>query len=75
MENNNQLSEIEREELEYLRLFASYVSVKNIELAIDFVDDYQNIKALKDKWECEVDGVNFQRWLRSQLLEVAVAPV
>jgi hypothetical protein len=75
MENNNQLSEIEREELEYLRLFASYVSVKNIELAIDFVDDYQNIKTLQDKWECEVDGVNFQRWLRSQLSEVAVAPV
>jgi response regulator of citrate/malate metabolism len=75
MENNNQLSEIEREELEYLRLFASYVSVKNIELAIDFVDDFQNIKALQDEWEAKVDGVNFIRWLKSQLSEVAVAPV
>ena len=75
MENNSQLSEIEREELEYLRLFASYVSVKNIELAIDFVDEYQNIKALKDEFEVKVDGINFIRWLKSQLSEVAVAPI
>jgi hypothetical protein len=63
MEKNNQLSEIEREELEYLRTFSQWLGYRHTQVMLEWLDEAPRITELHNQMLDE-GGDNFHKWLK-----------
>jgi hypothetical protein len=61
MENNNQLSEIERDELEYLRTFSQWVGYRHSQVMLEWLEVSPTVIELRNQMLDE-GGTNFHKW-------------
>ena len=61
MENNNQLSEAEREELEYLRTFSQWVGFQHKQVLLEWLEVSPTVIELHNQMLDE-GGTNFHKW-------------
>ena len=63
MENNNQLSEIERDELEYLRTFSQWVGYQHSQVTLEWLEVSPHVIELHNQMLDEGE-TNFHKWLK-----------
>jgi hypothetical protein len=63
MENNNQLSEIERDELEYLRTFSQWVGYQHSQVTLEWLKESPHIIELHNQM-LDAEETNFHKWLK-----------
>jgi hypothetical protein len=66
MENNNQLSEIERNELEYLRTFSQWVGYQHKQVLLEWLEVSPHVTELHNQMLDEGE-TSFHKWLKMHL--------